>query len=50
VGTLSAAYPALTVLFARVFLAQHLAVAQMIGVVGLVLLGMVLTTAASPSA
>jgi drug/metabolite transporter (DMT)-like permease len=36
VGTLSAAYPALTVLFARAFLAEQLAAAQMIGVVAVI--------------
>jgi drug/metabolite transporter (DMT)-like permease len=36
VGTLSAAYPALTVLFARAFLAEQLGVPQMLGVVAVI--------------
>lgn len=36
VGTLSAAYPALTVLFARAFLAEQLAAPQMLGVVAVI--------------
>ena len=47
VGTLSAAYPALTVIFARVFLGEDLTVAQGLGV-GAVLLGC-LALAWSPS-
>jgi drug/metabolite transporter (DMT)-like permease len=47
VGTLSAAYPALTIIFARVFLGEDLTVAQGLGV-GAVLLGC-LALAWSPS-